>query len=72
MSDIREIKMTDSEAIKVINRIRGCFYTRECGMQCESCPSNFTEEELHEALGIATKYITMEILIEEGKEDWQK
>lgn len=57
MPDIREVKvkMSDSEAIKVINRIRGCRYDERCKMECEKCPCNYTDEELHEALGRATK-----------------
>lgn len=61
--------MSDVEAIKVINKIRGCRYDEKCKMECEKCPCNYTDEELHEALGIATKYIQMNIIIKEGRED---
>ena len=55
--------MSDVEAIKVINKIRGCRYDEKCKMECDKCPCNYTDEELHEALGRAT-----ECLKERGKE----
>ena len=57
MSDIREVKvkMSDLEAVKVINRIRGCRYDEGCKMECQKCPCNYTDEELHEALGRAAE-----------------
>lgn len=47
--------MSDLEAIKVINKIRACHYDEKCKMECDKCPCNFTVEELHEALGRATR-----------------
>ena len=47
--------MSDLEAVKVINRIRGCRYDEGCKMECEKCPCNYTDEELHEALGRAAE-----------------
>lgn len=55
--------MSDLEAITVINHIRGCRYDERCSMECENCPCNYTDEELHEALGRATN-----ALKERGKE----
>ena len=47
--------MSDLEAVKVINRIRGCRYDEKCKMECEKCPCQYTDEKLHEALGRATE-----------------
>lgn len=55
MPDIKEVKMTDLMAVSVIQKIRGCHYDENCNMKCESCPCNFSVEELHEALGRATE-----------------
>ena len=65
MPDIREVKvkMSDLEAVKVINKIRACRYDEVCKFECDKCPCNYTDEELHEALGIAA-----ECLRERGKE----
>lgn len=47
--------MSDIEATTIINKIRGCHYDQNCSMNCENCPCNFSENELHEALGRATQ-----------------
>lgn len=47
---MQNLKMTDEEAVKVINRIRACRYDEKCKFECEKCPCNYTDEELHEAL----------------------
>lgn len=49
--------MSDVEAIKVINKIRACRYDENCKFECEKCPCNYTDEELHEALGRATRVL---------------
>lgn len=43
--------MSDLEAAKIINKIRACRYDEKCSFECENCPCNYTDEELHEALG---------------------
>jgi len=50
--------MSDIEAINIINKIRGCRYDEGCKLQCENCPCNYTNEQLHEALSRATKALT--------------
>ena len=66
MPDITEIKleqkMSDIEAVSVIQKIRGCHYDDKCKMECEKCPCNFTVEQLHEVLQRAA-----EALRERGK-----
>lgn len=47
--------MSNQEAIGVMCRIRACRYSEHCEMNCEECPCNYTDEELHEALGMAQK-----------------
>ena len=47
--------MSNTEAIHVICKIRACRYSEHCEMNCENCPSNYSDEELHEALGLAAK-----------------
>lgn len=47
--------MSNEEAVSIINKIRGCRYDDVCKMNCQNCPCNYTDEELHEALAMATK-----------------
>ena len=53
--------MQDLEAVRIINKIRGCRYTVNCSMNCQNCPSNYSDEELHEALKIANDCINERI-----------
>lgn len=53
--------MQDLEAVRIINKIRGCRYTANCSMNCQNCPSNYSDEELHEALKIANDCINERI-----------
>ena len=55
--------MSDLEAVKVINKIRCCRYDEVCKFECDKCPCNYTDAELHEALSRAA-----ECLRERGKE----
>lgn len=46
---------TDAEAVKILNKIRACRYDEKCKMECEKCPCNYSDEELHEAIARATQ-----------------
>lgn len=49
--------MSNVEAIEVICRIRACRNSKNCQMNCDECLCNYTDEELHEALGLAQRVL---------------
>lgn len=47
--------MSNEEAINVILNIRECNCNRNCDMECQNCSCNYSNEELQDALALATK-----------------
>ena len=49
--------MSDRNALDIITRIRCCYLDDECKMKCDNCASDFTREELQQALSVAGEAI---------------
>lgn len=51
-------KIEDLEKAKSgISRILGCRWHTECSLNCESCPSNYSDEEFNDSLMLALSLI---------------
>ena len=50
-------KIADRDALNIITRIRCCYLDDECKMKCDKCASDFTREELQDALSVAGEAI---------------
>lgn len=53
--------MSNLEAISVLCRMMACRLDNRCQLNCENCPSNYSEEEMMDALFISKKAIQKEI-----------
>lgn len=53
MSKIEEYEKAKSS----ISRILGCRWHPDCTLNCESCPSNYTEDEFNDSLMLALSLI---------------
>lgn len=49
--------MSDQEAISIIEKIRACHLCTDCGLNCQDCIYNFSNEELQVALSIGINAI---------------
>ena len=45
--------MSNTEAVSVISRMIACRCDDDCKLTCEHCPSNYSPEEMMEALSMA-------------------
>lgn len=52
--------MSGTEALKIIDKLRACHFCDDCKLNCQDCIYNYTEEELQEALSIASNAIRKE------------
>ena len=53
MSKLEEYEKAKSS----ISRILGCKWTPECNLDCENCPSNYSDEEFNDSLMLALSLI---------------
>lgn len=53
MSKIEEYEKAKSS----ISRILGCRWHTDCSMSCETCPSNYSDEEFNDSLMMALSLI---------------
>lgn len=49
--------MSNTEAVSVLSRMIACRCDDDCKLTCEHCPSNYSPEEMMEALHIGRKCI---------------
>lgn len=53
MSNLEEYEKAKS----AISHILGCRWTPDCDLNCEKCPSNYTEDEFNDSLILALSLI---------------
>ena len=53
MSNLEEYE----KARAAISHILGCRWTPECNLNCENCPSNYSDEEFNDSLMLALSLI---------------
>lgn len=58
MQEIKEKKMTEMEAVDIINKHQACRHS-ECDLNCEACSANATPEEIDEALRMAREALVL-------------
>ena len=66
MQEITEKKMTEMEAVDIINKHQACRHS-ECDLNCEKCPANVSMEEVDEAIRMATEALICAQVYAENK-----